>query len=158
MRSVKIWTRKKAFSLDWLNYSSYSRYMICIPSPCKKGVGGVEAEWQERPHSAPRVQRRPEEVTEGRGQLELEREVINIIIIINVIIIIIIIIIIIVTWSGRLCWRPGAGVSPPGPARPDLTYRLNIWKKGRENKRLITAKSIHLVKVSSGWILSALSG
>ena len=70
--------------------------MICIPSPGKKGVGGVEAEWQERPHSAPRVQRRPEEVTEGRGQLELEREVINIIIIINVIIIINIIIII--TW------------------------------------------------------------
>ena len=38
---------------------------------------GVEAEWQERPHCAGRVQWRSEEVTQRRGQLELEREAVR---------------------------------------------------------------------------------
>ena len=38
---------------------------------------GVEAEWQERPHCASSVQWRSEEVTQRRGQLELEREAVR---------------------------------------------------------------------------------
>ena len=38
---------------------------------------GVEAEGQERPDCASRVQWRSEEVTQWRGQLELEREAVG---------------------------------------------------------------------------------
>ena len=45
--------------------------------PGEKGVRGVEAEGQERPYCASRVQRRSEQVTQRRGKLELEREAVR---------------------------------------------------------------------------------
>ena len=38
---------------------------------------GVEAEGQQRPHCAGRVKRRPEQVTQRRGELQLEREAVG---------------------------------------------------------------------------------
>ena len=37
-------------------------------------MGGVEAEGQQRPHCGSLVKRRPKQVTQRRGELQLERE------------------------------------------------------------------------------------
>ena len=38
---------------------------------------GVEAKWQQRPHCASRVKRRPEQVSKRRRKLQLEREAVR---------------------------------------------------------------------------------